>query len=362
MKTLVTISIHLKMVTQIPISMNKTSISFLLFILMSCFSFSLSAQTTELTNWQLLFNDASDVTTSRVQDNAGQLLINTEGALTLSADSEVVMLNDDSEGRFFLHQNGRFRMGISPQDFSGRFGKLGVYSDSDPDVAQLTLLESGDANDFTRLRFLNDENLFDANLNLQNWTIAAKIGNPSDYRFIVGLNGSARMRYIEDDGTWEFLTDPSLNSRIIVDEIELNGSDFAEKFEVTTNNSKEVVAGYVVTIDPDNAGNLKVADQAYDKKVVGIISGANGVNPGMIMGQEGTIANGDHPVALSGRVYVSTTDINGKIQPGDMLTTSTIAGHAMKATKKKQSYGSIIGKAMTSPDENGYVLVLVNLQ
>jgi len=82
----------------------------------------------------------------------------------------------------------------------------------------------------------------------------------------------------------------------------------------------------------------------------------------MLMGQEGTIANGDYPVALSGRVYVLTTDINGKILPGDLLTTSDVAGHAMKATKKKKSFGSIIGKAMTSPDENGYVLILVNLQ
>ena len=32
------------------------------------------------------------------------------------------------------------------------------------------------------------------------------------------------------------------------------------------------------------------------------ISGAGGVNTGMTMGQPGTLANGEHPIALSGRV------------------------------------------------------------
>ncbi|MFT7670022.1 MAG: hypothetical protein ACI8X5_002729, partial [Planctomycetota bacterium] len=54
---------------------------------------------------------------------------------------------------------------------------------------------------------------------------------------------------------------------------------------------------------------------------------------------------------------------NGAIQPGDRLTTSSLAGFAMKATDTTRSVGSVIGKAMSALAGNtGLVLVLVNLQ
>jgi hypothetical protein len=36
----------------------------------------------------------------------------------------------------------------------------------------------------------------------------------------------------------------------------------------------------------------------------------------------------------------------GPIHAGDLLTTSTHAGYAMKATDKLQAFGAVIGKAM----------------
>ena len=48
-------------------------------------------------------------------------------------------------------------------------------------------------------------------------------------------------------------------------------------------------------IDAENPGKLKISEKSYDRCVAGIISGAGGINPGMIMGQSGTIAaNRDH--------------------------------------------------------------------
>jgi hypothetical protein len=97
--------------------------------------------------------------------------------------------------------------------------------------------------------------------------------------------------------------------------------------------------------------------------VAGIVSGAGGIKPGLLMGQEGSIANGEHPVALSGRVYCSVDASNGPIEPGDFLTTSDTPGHAMKVTNHAQAQGAIIGKAMTGlKDGKGLVLVLVTLQ
>jgi hypothetical protein len=82
-----------------------------------------------------------------------------------------------------------------------------------------------------------------------------------------------------------------------------------------------------------------------------------------MMGQTGTLADGKHPVALSGRVYVYADASELTIEPGDMLTTSTIPGHAMKATDWAKAQGAILGKAMTGlKTGKGLVLVLVTLQ
>ena len=81
------------------------------------------------------------------------------------------------------------------------------------------------------------------------------------------------------------------------------------------------------------------------------------------MGQKDSKADGSHPVALTGRVYCWADASNGSIQPGDLLTTSDIPGHAMKVTDYARAQGAIIGKAMSSLEEGeGLVLVLVTLQ
>ena len=108
---------------------------------------------------------------------------------------------------------------------------------------------------------------------------------------------------------------------------------------------------------------MRIADKAYDRTVAGIISGAKGINPGMTMRQDDTIANGSTMVALTGRVYCYADASYGAIEPGDMLTTSEQPGHAMKAADYKRSQGAILGKAMTSLEKGkGFVLVLVTLQ
>jgi len=147
------------------------------------------------------------------------------------------------------------------------------------------------------------------------------------------------------------------------------GADFAENFDVnvaeTTGEAitTKVEAGMVVSIDPAHPGRLQLCTQAYDRRVAGIISGAGGVKPGMVMSQEGTLADGKQPVALSGRVYCWVDASQGAIEPGDLLTTSSTSGHAMKVADPAKAQGAIIGKAMTGLKEGkGLVLVLVTLQ
>jgi len=72
---------------------------------------------------------------------------------------------------------------------------------------------------------------------------------------------------------------------------------------------------------------------------------------------------GDAVVAVAGRVYVKADASAAPIKPGDLLTTSSIPGHAMKALDRALTQGAIIGKAMTGLDTGqGLVLVLVSLQ
>ena len=158
-------------------------------------------------------------------------------------------------------------------------------------------------------------------------------------------------------------SDYSGDGRITTEELRITGgSDLSEQFDIK--GDKDVVKpGMLVSIDPKRAGKLLVSSNAYDKKVAGIISGAGGVKPGMMMGQEGSQANGDYPVALTGRVYCWADASNGAIQPGDLLTTSSTPGHAMKVSDHSSALGAIIGKAMTSLQKGkGLVLVLVSLQ
>lgn len=138
------------------------------------------------------------------------------------------------------------------------------------------------------------------------------------------------------------------------------GADLAEPFDIGGDTPEP---GMVVVIDPANPGQLTRSASAYDRKVAGIISGAGGVRPGMVMAQNGSIADGSHRVALTGRVYCLCDASHGAITPGDLLTTSDTPGHAMKVGDHAQAQGAIIGKAMTALDEGcGLVLVLVSLQ
>ncbi len=142
------------------------------------------------------------------------------------------------------------------------------------------------------------------------------------------------------------------------------GADLAESFDVIADDDQAIEPGMVVCIDPSNPGKLIPSTRAYDCTVAGVISGAGGVNSGMIMGQEGSLAEGAHPVALTGRVYVMVDASIAAITPGDLLTTSDVPGHAMKAADRERRDGAVIGKAMTGlpRGERGLVLVLISLQ
>lgn len=115
------------------------------------------------------------------------------------------------------------------------------------------------------------------------------------------------------------------------------GADLAENYYTK---DTSVQAGNIVSIDPSLPAGVKKSSKAYDMQVLGIVSTA----PGMVLDDYiGRDFGKPVPVALSGRVPVKVTTESGAINPGDLLTSSSTPGVAMKATKA----GQIVGQAMT---------------
>jgi hypothetical protein len=177
--------------------------------------------------------------------------------------------------------------------------------------------------------------------------------------------GGGRLQLLKGDGTATITlrADATGEGKITTQVLQITGgSDLSEQFDIAAPKD-ELAPGRIVCIDSEHSGRLVESTRAYDRTVAGVMSGAGGVKPGMLMGQQGTTADGKHPVALSGRVYCEADASNGPIHPGDLLTTSNTPGHAMKVTDYDKAHGAIIGKAMSSLGTGqGLVLVLVSLQ
>jgi len=144
----------------------------------------------------------------------------------------------------------------------------------------------------------------------------------------------------------------------------------------------------VVVADPSNKESVIKSSKPYQNSVVGVIS----TKPHMTMGMELVVdektgeplkdAKPTTRLALTGRVPVKVTNEGGPIQPGDMLTTSSVPGHAMKWTlldvskardfeemkaiiaENERRRNAILGKAIESfsGSGTGKIMVLISLQ
>jgi hypothetical protein len=95
--------------------------------------------------------------------------------------------------------------------------------------------------------------------------------------------------------------------------------------------------------------------------VVGVASGAGDLRSALRLGTRPGEAR--VPVALTGRVYCKADAGLGPIELGDLLTTSSTEGHAMRVGDHALAAGAIIGKALAPLDEGqGLVPVLLTLQ
>jgi hypothetical protein len=140
-------------------------------------------------------------------------------------------------------------------------------------------------------------------------------------------------------------------------DIRLVNGDCAEEFDVELG---PIEPGTVVVLS--DGGRLLPSADAYDKRVAGVVSGAGGYRPGLTLDAQDA-ATERVPVALMGKVYCRVDAESAPIQTGDMLTTATTPGHAMKATDITRAFGAVIGKALGSlTTGKGLIPILVTLQ
>jgi hypothetical protein len=134
--------------------------------------------------------------------------------------------------------------------------------------------------------------------------------------------------------------------------------------------SEPLEPGDVVELDPHNPKHYRKVREPYSPLVAGVISTA----PGFVLGAKhlslalfvngegrGEVEPGERPLlALLGRVPVKATTENGPIRPGDLLTSASKPGYAMRCEDIHRCEGAIIGKALEALDESeGAILILL---
>ena len=170
----------------------------------------------------------------------------------------------------------------------------------------------------------------------------------------VGGGGTAGLLSVRDDSSG------AGKEMIRIDgstgDIVFKNADLAEEFDVAT----DIEPGTVAVLDQD--GTLVISSTAYDKRVVGVVSGAGSYDPGLILDKQEDKTD-RMPIALVGKVYCKVDATDAPIEVGDLLTTSHTPGHAMRACDPMQAFGTVIGKALSPLHEGtGMIPIVVALQ
>jgi hypothetical protein len=140
-------------------------------------------------------------------------------------------------------------------------------------------------------------------------------------------------------------------------DIILQNADCAEEFDVDSATSAEPGTVMVLTDD----GSLRPCGEAFDPRVVGVVSGAGRYRPAIVLDRQESSGR-RQPIALLGKVYCKVDATEAPVAVGDLLTTSGTPGHAMRAGDPLRAYGCVLGKALQPLHGRGLIPILVTLQ
>jgi hypothetical protein len=144
------------------------------------------------------------------------------------------------------------------------------------------------------------------------------------------------------------------------DVVLINSSgDVAEDFDIA-DASAPAEPGTVLVIT--STGKLHTSSTPYDTRVAGVVAGAGTLKPAIVLQRLENCA-GRSPIALVGQAFCKVDASFGRIAPGDLLTTSSTPGYAMKALDESRRTGAILGKALGRLDDGqGLIAILVTTQ
>jgi hypothetical protein len=122
--------------------------------------------------------------------------------------------------------------------------------------------------------------------------------------------------------------------------------DLAEIFPT----QNPVSPGDIVSIDPNNPKKLIKSNYIYNPFTIGVVSYSPAVtfkgNQVVLNSKTPSDQTTQPPIALAGRTLIKVCLENGSIKRGDLLTSSSTAGVAMRADYKPEAQHAIIAKAL----------------
>ncbi|WP_152613482.1 hypothetical protein [Inquilinus limosus] len=191
-------------------------------------------------------------------------------------------------------------------------------------------------------------------------------GGSKDHMGVAGLSENNVGVYGQSQNGWAgmFIGNVSVDGDINTSgwvhakNVKCLGADCAENFAVAS--AAAIKPGSVMVLGDD--GLLHPCSAEYDVKAAGVISGAGAFRPGLLLDFRDDVT-GMLPLALVGKVYCMVDADGAAIETGDLLTTSSTTGHAMKAQDRNRMAGAIVGKALQPMKAGkGLIPILVSLQ
>lgn len=145
--------------------------------------------------------------------------------------------------------------------------------------------------------------------------------------------------------------------RVSVD-VQLDNGDVAERFPLDP--VHEAAPGRVMVLT--DQGSLHECGRAYDRRVVGVVSGAGALKPAIMLRAAAEVTS-TVSISLTGTAYCWVDASHGLVEIGDLLTTSATPGHAMKVDDFQKGFGATIGKALQKVESGRKLIpILIAIQ